>query len=255
MTNLKWKANRFISIRGKKIPVGDEVPPNPIRTYSSIIRKFMAIGYPLLFLRNYFLQAGFIYRKIGKFMHEVINEDVIFLDIGCGNMELRRKLPRNIVYNAFDIAFSEYRLGTVLAMDSDLINIAIASVTNIPLDSNQVTCLVAIEILEHVLEIDRAIDEIYRIALPNALFLVSIPNNYCHKYHVKGSHEDHLNNWTFNEFISFMKSHGFDLIKGSMKGWWIPFPLWLTKSSYQLPFSSDHEYFNTNFFFMFRVVK
>ena len=253
MTKLKWKVTRYISVNGKKIPVGEEVPPNPIRTYSPLIEKLMPFAYNIHYLRNYLICSGFIHRIIGKWMRENIDDGDIFLDIGCGNMELRRQLPKHIVYNAFDISFSEYCLG--IAINSDSVNIAIASATKIPLDSNQVSFLTATEVLEHIPEIDRALDEIRRIAIPNALFLLSIPNNHCHKYHVKGPHEDHCNNWTYNEFISFMKLHGFDLVKGCMKGWWIPFPLWLTKHSYQLPISSDYEYFNTNFFFMFRVVK
>ena len=104
-------------------------------------------------------------------------------------------------------------------------------------------------------EIDTAVNEIRRTAMPGAVFICSIPNNYCYKYDKKGPHTGHINNWTYDGFIEYMKKNGFELIDGFMKGKWIPFPLWMTKTSYQLPISSKSEYHNTNFFYVFKVVK
>ena len=65
----------------------------------------------------------------------------------------------------------------------------------------------------------------------------------------------HINNWTYQGFINYMHQQQFELIEGFMKGAWIPFPPCLTHTSYQIPFSPSSEYYNTNFFYVFRVKK
>ena len=114
------------------------------------------------------ITSGFIHRTIGKWIQENIDMNSTFLDIGCGDLALRKYLPKYAIYNAFDISFSEYSLD--LAMRWKSVNIAIASVTSIPLDSNQVSIVTATEVLEHIPSIEKALDEIYRVAKPNAFF-------------------------------------------------------------------------------------
>jgi len=40
-----------------------------------------------------------------------------------------------------------------------------------------------------------------------------------------------------------------------MKGFWIPITISPGKASYQLPISSKNEFYNTNFFFVFKKPK
>ena len=254
MTKVDWDVSEYLLFKGRKIPLAEETPQCPIREYSPLVRRAVSIVKPLDQLQRYLFTSGFIYRTIGKWIRENIDENTVFLDIGCGDLELRNELTTNVFYNAFDVSFSEYTLD--LALRLDCVNLAIASATNIPLDSNQVSMLTAIEVLEHIPDINKALNEIRRVALPDALFLVSIPNNFCHKYAVKGQHGDHCNSWTYNGFIDHMSSRGFKLIKSTMTGWWLPFPSCLARNvSVQLPITSEYEYYNTNFFFMFQVVK
>ena len=169
-------------------------------------------------------------------------------------MSLRRYLPRNIYYNAHDLLFSEFQLKRVLKA-GNRINIAIASATKIPLGSNFASLIVSTECFEHIENVDLAMDEIHRVSVGGAKLICSIPNNYCYKYHKKGPHTEHINNWSYNGFIEFMASHNYKFLNGYMKGFWIPLPLWLTKKSFQLPISSTDEYYNTNFFYIFEVIK
>ncbi len=169
-------------------------------------------------------------------------------------MSLSRFLPRHRAYNALDLEFSEMHLLRVLGRKLNA-NPVVASATVIPTKDSTATLLVSTEALEHIPAIDEAVQETYRVAAPEALFLCCIPNNYGHKYAVKGPHPGHVNNWTFDGFTSYMAGHGFECIERFMKGRWIPLPLWLTKTSYQLPLTSASEYFNTNFFYVFRVKK
>lgn len=247
-----------ISIGKYKIPCSEDLldQNNQVRGIRKDLSKLIlkTIFWQAFKLKNYLFVEGFIERGIVGWIKEFMTDNSVFLEVGCGDMSLSRFLPKNIWYNAFDLSLSEFHLRRVLSKESN-INVALASATKIPLESSQVSLIVSKEVFEHIPEIDRAIDEIYRVAMPGAKLICSIPNNYCYKYNKKGSHPGHVNNWTYNGFKEFMMSYNFKFLKGYMKGLWIPLPLWLTKTSYQLPISSSEEFYNTNFFYLFEVLK
>lgn len=259
MNYLKWKTDKTISVGKFRVPYAENIFEKSnqvvgIRKDSKLKLHFKTILWPLVKLRDDLLVDGFIKREIGKWIKEFANEDTVFCEVGCGNMGLLRYMPHNIYYNAFDISFSEFHLRRILKKRNN-INVALTSATEIPLEANSVSLVVTTECFEHIPEIDKAVSEIYRVAMPAAKLLCSIPNNYCCKYQKKGPHPDHVNNWGYDEFKKFMSSRGFKFIRGHMKGLWVPLPLWLTKISYQLSISSKNEYYNTNFFYIFEAGK
>lgn len=253
MNRLEWRVIRRICFCERAIPAGDEVGQHPIRhdNWLKLLMKRVA-WYPF-YLRNELLTDGFIIRHVGRWVRHMTNPDTIFLDIGCGDMMLNKYLPRSIVYNAFDVSFSEFHLRRMLNKGN--VNLAFASATCIPLNCCSVNLIAATEVLEHIDDVDSAIKEIYRVAKRGAILLISIPNNHCHKYQKKGPHPDHCNSWRYDEFVDFICSFGFRLVEGSMKGFWMPLPLKITKTSYQLPITSNKEFYNTNFFFVFECTK
>ena len=222
-----------------------------IRRDSKLKHFIKTILMPILMLRNYFMVDGFIKREIGRLIKKHIKSNTIFLDIGCGNMSLRQFLPKSVCYNAFDIELSEFHLERILSEEKG-IKVVLCSATRIPLDSNTVSLIASTEVFDHISDIDKAVIEIYRVLKPGGILTLSISNNYCYKYQKKGPHPEHVNSWTFDEFKEYMKRLGFKNLEGYMMGYWIPLPLWFTKKSYQLPFSSKEEFYNTNFFFVFQ---
>ncbi len=258
-SKLVWRACQHISVGSYQISCASGLKDQPNHTVG--IRPDIAgrlliksIVWPGFHLFGLLLETGFIERTVGCWIRESVDEDTIFLDIGCGNMRLATYVPDSTCYNAFDIAFSQFQLMRILRKQTNA-NIALASAVEIPLESESVSLIASTETFEHIPEIDKAMAEIYRIAIPGALLICSIPNNYCYKYAKKGPHSEHVNNWSYDEFISFMDSHGFKCLQGLKKGYWIPFPSWLTKRSIQLPLSPKDEYLCTNFFYKFQVSK
>ncbi len=197
---------------------------------------------------------GFIKREVGKLIKKFLRHNTEFLDIGCGDMSLVRFLPSNLWYNAIDISLSEFHLKRVLNK-REKINVALASAASIPLDSASISLAVSTEVLEHIPDIDKALSEIYRILKPGGILIISIPNNYCYKYQKKGPHPEHVNNWTFKEFKEYIINQGFIYLEGYLKGFWIPLKIVPGTASYQLPISSKNEFYNTNFFFVFKKPK
>ena len=259
MDKVKWLTNKYRYVENYKIPCAEKLQRQDnqvagIRCDNKVKRFIKMIIWPFFELKNFLFCDGFIEHCIGRWIRELSKDNKIYLEIGCGDMSLIRYLPDNICYNAFDLSLSEFHLRRVLSKKRN-VNIALASATDIPLEPNSASLLVSTECFEHIPNIENAIKEIHRIAKPHAMLVCSIPNNYCYKYQKKGPHPEHINNWTYEGFIKFMISHKFKLLKSCMKGFWIPLPLWLTMTSYQLPISLKKEFYNTNFFYMFEVIK
>jgi len=247
---LKFKLSKTKNFGALRVLYDKRLAEN-FRKDSGLIYVVKSIGWPFLSLRNYWLVDGFIEREIGKLIKKYLNRDSVFLEVGCGDMGLKRYLPKDAYYNAFDISLSEFFLMKA-SRDRKRINIALCSAEEIPLASNTASLIVSTEVLEHIRNIDKAMKEIRRVLKKDGFFIVSIPNNYCHKYRIKGPHEDHINNWTFEGFRKYVESAGFKTVESFMRGYWIPISPWLTPTSYQLPIASKKEYFNTNFFYVFQ---
>jgi SAM-dependent methyltransferase len=259
MGRIEWQTSTFQIVERHKIPCVADLEKgfhqgSGIKRNAKIKLLLKQAVWPFWKFRTDLLVDGFVEKEIGRLIRRYFERGSVFLDIGCGDMSLRRYIPRDSWYNAIDIELSDFHLKRVLRK-SRHVNVALASATKIPVETGTVSVIVSTETFEHIPEIDRAINEIYRISTHDARLICSIPNNYSYKYTRLGPHEGHVNNWTFDGFIDFMKSHNFDFVKGFMKGWWIPFPLWITETTYQLPLSSRSEFLNTNFFYVFKIRK
>ena len=259
MNRIEWNTDQSVDVRGYSISTVADLADgynqgSGIKPDKTLTLKLKRSLWPIFKLRNDLLIDGFIEWEIGRLIKKELKKNTVFLEIGCGDMSLRKYVPSDICYNALDLELSEFHIVKAMRNRSN-INIVLASATEIPTSDNSASLLVSTETLEHIPEIDKTVNEIKRVATPGAVFICSIPNNYCYKYNKKGPHTGHINNWTYDGFIEYMKKNGFELIDGFMKGKWIPFPLWITKTSYQLPIASKSEYHNTNFFYIFKVNK
>ncbi|HEY8665120.1 MAG TPA: class I SAM-dependent methyltransferase [Tepidisphaeraceae bacterium] len=229
----------------------NEVPG--IRKQRPLRRNIKRVLWPLLWARDYYLVNGFAKRQLGRWIKQYVRPETTFLEVGCGPLSLRRFLPQGLWYNGLDVAFSEFQLLRISAVGR--INLCLASATNIPVKSDSVDLMACNEVLMHIRQVESVIDEVRRIASPGGKFLCSIANVSCHKYQKKGKNTDFVQDWTFEGFKQLMANHGFRCLDARMMGWWMPLPLWLTKTSYQLPLESKEEAQNTNFMYAFEVQK
>lgn len=221
----------------------------------SNISNIQKVKLYLLRLRNDFLIDGFIRRTIINLIKKYISKSSVFLEIGCGSMRLHDFISKITTYNAIDILLYDTDIKRILSKDK-FAKICLGSITDIPIDSDSVSMVVSIEVLEHIPKIDTAIREIQRIMVNEGVLICSIPNNYCYKYQRKGPRAQHVNNWTFKEFIEYMSKFNFNMIEGFMRGLYLPLPRQIEKkASYQIPISSKKEFKNTNFFYVFKLNK
>jgi SAM-dependent methyltransferase len=223
-----------------------------ISAFPKSIRSLIeATLYEIISWRNYLLVDGFIEIEIKKLISKYLKNTDSFLEIGCGDMSVSNYLPKNYCYNAIDISLHEYFISKTFKKHPSS-NICLASAHKIPLADESVSFLVISEVLYEIPDIELAMQEIARIMKKDGIAIISISNSYCYKYKKKGNHPKLQNFWSFESFIKFITNYNFRFIEGSQRGWWIPFPTWLTLTSYQLPISSKNEAKNTNFFYVFK---
>jgi len=250
-----WTCKQSLKIGEVEVPLNLPAGGSYIRTNSPLRKVLYRILIKPYRLRSRLFVDGFIERNIGKWINRYSKENDIILDVGCGDMRLYKYIPRNSFYYAFDISMNELFLKGKVKNTNQNLYFAFTSATDIPLDSNTADIVTCTEVLDYITEYKEAINEILRVIKPNGLFLVSISNNSCYKYTIKGTHEHQQNTWSYEEFINIMRSNNFDLIEGFMMGKWVRLPLWLTKTSYQLPLSSKKEFYNSYFLYAFRARK
>ncbi|PIR72389.1 MAG: hypothetical protein COU42_01420 [Candidatus Nealsonbacteria bacterium CG10_big_fil_rev_8_21_14_0_10_36_24] len=219
------------------------------------IKKILSpiLGKPYVsFMRlfTHYCIDGFIENQIKKWMKEYIQKGII-LEIGVGQGKLIKYIKPDCIYYGFDIVNLSHLWNKYKKRKN--INLFVGSAEHIPLVDNSIDYIISTEVFEHIRNFDKALEEIYRVSKNGTKLIISIPNNFCYKYKKKGPHQDHVNNWRYQEFIDLMAPK-FQLIEGKMNGYWLPI---FRKSRYSLQIAYHHklEYYNTNFFFVFECKK
>lgn len=257
---LNWSAKGVVEVAGNRIPCDlDE----PIATRSDAgyyqvagIRRgrktLKRLLWPAVRWWHWWLVDGFCARRIGELVRQHADQRTVFLEVGCGNMAQRRYLPPGVVYNAMDIALSEFQVERAMRDRRAVVNIALASAYRIPLPNECVSLLVCNQVLFQVPQPERAISEFHRVLKPGGAFLCGTVNAHCTLYQRRGQHPCAVNFWTFDEFRQFIERRGFVCEQRFMTGWWIPLPRWMAPIPYHLPLPSADEKANTHFFYVFR---
>jgi SAM-dependent methyltransferase len=259
MVKLVWTTPKYARVGEYLIPCSENLMDQSNQV-SGIMRESKSrllirrASWPLTRFEYDLFVDGFIEWTVGKWIRDCISPDSTFLEIGCGDMRLSRYLPLGLTYNAFDLALSEFHLLKTLRRRPDA-NVALASATDIPVSDNSVSLMVSTECFEEIPDIDLALDELHRISKPGARMICSIPNGFCYKYKRKGSNRRNFHRWSFTGFEKLANKHDFTLVKGLMRGFWIPLPPKYVRTSYQMPLTSPREELNTNFFYIFEVRK
>jgi len=107
--------------------------------------------------------------------------DDVLVDVGCGSggvLEFCSKHAGEII--ALDIdneAISRVGQKSIFAQ-SENVSFLSASGENLPLADSVATKVLCIEVLEHVDDPRKVMDELYRIGKPNCIYLISVPGQF-----------------------------------------------------------------------------
>jgi hypothetical protein len=71
---------------------------------------FKSAIWPMYKLRNDLLIDGFIEWEAGRLIRKYITPNSVFLEVGCGDMSLRKYVPSNLWYNALDLEIADFHI-------------------------------------------------------------------------------------------------------------------------------------------------
>lgn len=143
----------------------------------------------------------YISRKpIYDFLVENKNQNGKLLDFGCGSMQYRELFNNVEEYYGLDIEGAEkngFCASNVIYYDGKII----------PFEKNSFDTVIAIEVLEHVEDLELSLSEINRVLKPNGKFIFTVPMTF----------PLHLEPWDYRRFTRYgieneLKKAGFSEI-------------------------------------------
>ena len=130
--------------------------------------------------RNTNIGWGYEQRRIHSTIFDFLNikENDLVLEIGCGKGDLTEKLSAHYrKYTAFDIS----SMGVKKTRERIHVNcnseIFVGDATKIPFNANQFDVVIFSEVLEHIINQEMCMHEIYRVLKPNGLLILTTPNS------------------------------------------------------------------------------
>lgn len=142
------------------------------------------------------------------------------LDLGCGlgyGAAILSKSGRNVIGIDFSLAALSYARSVYRGPQY-----VVANINNLPFRNNIFDVVVAFEIIEHVPEPHRALDEISRVLREKGVLFASTPNienlsnRFAHlifKRPYKVENPYHILEFTYKDFLNLIREHGFRINK------------------------------------------
>jgi len=135
------------------------------------------------------------------------------LDVGCGEGFTLEKLHANdIGEELVGIDFLETAIA-IGKKEHPYLDLRQGNIYDIPFDSNSFDLVICSEVLEHLEDPVRALDELHRVA--NTYVLLSVPNepffllsNFLRGKNLKrfGNDIEHINHWSISGFEKFVRT-------------------------------------------------
>ncbi len=142
------------------------------------------------------------------------------LSVGCGEgFDLKHVIsffkPRRVVGVDFDNGALKYA-----RMQLPGVNFKKANATRLPFKDKEFDLVLALEVIEHIKEFEKVLDEIKRVAKKFAL--ITVPWEPCFSFigllrgkYIKrlGRHPEHVNAWSKKAFLQVLKERNWEIKK------------------------------------------
>lgn len=115
------------------------------------------------------------YHSVIEFAKSLKNRKINLLEVGAANMRLKNWLPPNIEYHSMDFGSQH---NPSLNSKNEYTYLFDLDSGNMPIKDEKYDCIVCFETLEHVMYPDRVMKELKRISKRDAIFFLSLPNEY-----------------------------------------------------------------------------
>jgi len=157
-----------------------------------------------------------------------IKNEHIILDIGCGEGITLEKLIKTFPNK--NIKGIDYIEENIEICKKYGLLVEYGSVYNLKIENNSVDCIVFLEVIEHLTDYKKALQEIYRVLKPNGSLILIFPNDRIFKIarvltlRFKEAFYDpgHIKQWTPKTIKKELRENGFKISKINN----LPFYFW-----------------------------
>jgi ubiquinone/menaquinone biosynthesis C-methylase UbiE len=170
-----------------------------------------------------FYKKPFLIRLMSKY----IQNGAKVLEVSCGNAEITWRLSR--IFNVTVVDISEWACEQA-KVKTKKTSVVCADACSMPFKNNTFDGVIALSVLEHIKEVDKAIEEIKRVIASNGVLIVEVPN--LESIGIKFKKEkwcgyrdtSHVSLLTQIEWIEKFRRNGFEIIDKFGNGLWdIPY--------------------------------
>ena len=165
----------------------------------------------------------FFYRFSKELLPIPAGDKKQFLDLGCGMAEFARfAISKGWSASVSDVSEKNVVHATELGLDAKHLDL------NLPLPYNDKSfqVVVLIEVLEHIMNAETLVDEIFRILADDGTFLLSTPNYAFYKHRLNGvfgksppEEGKHFRFFIRRKLKKLLTSRGFKIIKKNSFGY------------------------------------
>jgi len=144
-----------------------------------------------------------------------IKDEHIILDIGCGEGITLEKLIK--IFPNKNIKGIDYIKKNVEICKNRGLPVDYGSVYDLKIENNSIDCVIFLEVIEHLADYKKALQEIHRVLKPNGFLILIFPNDRIFKIariltlKFKEAFYDpgHVKQWTPNTIKKLLKHRGF----------------------------------------------
>jgi ubiquinone/menaquinone biosynthesis C-methylase UbiE len=143
----------------------------PVEEAAAPSGRRLSLGCPVAY------GASAVRKRLGAFARHWPLEGKRVLDIGCGNGAYTTALAEGFD-EVYGVDIEPDRVAEFARrVDGDRkFSVSLASAEALPFPDDHFDVVTAIEVIEHITDLDRALTEVHRVLRPGGAFLVSCPN-------------------------------------------------------------------------------
>lgn len=152
-----------------------------------------------------------------KVLSKIINPKI--LDIGCGPGEFARELEK--IGNYYGLDKSET---AVNYCKEKISSVKVGDILNIPYEDNYFDVVLALDVLEHVEDDERALMELRRVVNKNGIVIIFVPA-FDFLWSITDVLSNHYRRYTLGIFGEKIKKNGFKVLKRSYFNFFLFLPI------------------------------